>query len=158
MNRIDCESTRDLLPPLVRAELTGPDAATVEAHLATCAACLEEVAVVRQVHALKVVVPAGLEARVLTAVRRRMPAPRWVPARWAMAATFAAAVLGGTVIFERLGVRLGDDVQPAFVELDDGVVTVLSWAAAEDPLLHGLSALDQLSIEELEVLLAELES
>ena len=34
----------------------------------------------------------------------------------------------------------------------------LSWAARENPLLHGTSELEELSVEELEILLSELGS
>jgi hypothetical protein len=83
----------------------------------------------------------------------------WKPARLAMAATVAAALLGGTVVMQRAGLlRSWTDTSPTRLTLDASDASALSWAAAEDPLLHGSSGLQQLSVEELELLLAELES
>jgi hypothetical protein len=82
----------------------------------------------------------------VAAVNRRVQ--RRVPVgRMAMAATLAAAVFGGSMMFGRLTER---ETAPADL-------SSLSWAAAEDPLLHGRSELQELSVDELENLLAELE-
>lgn len=160
MNRYDCEGASDLLPLLVRSELRGEEEAAVEAHVAMCTACAQEAEVVGLVYRAQAEVPVGLEPRVLAAVRGRAPARRWVPARWAMAATVAAAVVGGSMVFDRFMPRSGGQMGavPGFLELEAAEATVLSWAAAEDPLLHGGSGLHTLSLEELEILLAELES
>jgi hypothetical protein len=91
----------------------------------------------------------------------RRPAQRALsqPARLALAATVAAALLGGSLILDRAGLlQRTTDPARAMVSLDEGDASALSWAAAEDPLLHGSFALQQLSVEELELLLAELES
>jgi hypothetical protein len=70
---------------------------------------------------------------------------RAMPARLALAATVAAAVFGGAQFF-------GRDAAGPDTDLDS-----VSWAAAEDPLLHGGSELHDLSVEELELLLDELD-
>jgi hypothetical protein len=87
-------------------------------------------------------VPDGLESRVIAAVRRRS-LMRGRPAQLALAATLAAAVIGGSLLFDRAD---GDSVS----DMD-----AVSWAAAQDPLLHGRSELPELTVEELEMLLEE---
>jgi hypothetical protein len=155
MNRYDCETVRDLFPVLLRRELLAHEAGAVEAHMAECAECSAEGGIVRLLHATQPAAPAGLEARVLLAVRRPAPVRRLAPARWAMAATVAAAVLGGSIIMERAGLGGRTDLDGM---LDASMIPMLSWAAAEDPLLHGSSTLQALSLEELEMILEELGS
>lgn len=144
MNRYDCEAIRDMLPSLIRGEMLPHEAASAEVHLDGCADCRAEANIVRLLQNGLAPVPPGLETRVLAAVRRRS-VMRGLPARLAMAATLAAAVIGGSLIFDRTG-----DRNPADLE-------AVSWAAAEDPLLHGGSELQDLSVEELEMLLVELD-
>jgi predicted anti-sigma-YlaC factor YlaD len=144
MNSFDCEAIRDLLPSLTRGELLSHEATLAQLHLDSCAACRAEAEIVRVLQTTLTPVPAELEARVLTAVRRR-GLLRGRPARLALAATLAAAVIGGSLIYDRAGVTSDLDVE------------AVSWAAAQDPLLHGGSQLSELSMEELEMLLAELD-
>lgn len=159
MNGYNCDTVRDLVPAFVRASLLPHEEAATEAHLEGCAECRHEVAIVRLIHATQPIVPAGLEARVLLAVRRPVAPRRWAPGRLAMAATVATALLGGTLALQRAGViPFPADNAASFGTVDASVVSALGWAAAEDPLLHGASAVPQLSVEELEILLAELDS
>lgn len=156
MNR--CDWTRDSLPGYVRGELADPATAVLTQHLAGCEECAADERVVRLLQA-SLDVPPGLEGRVLMHVRRPVAAPRWyAPRRLAMAATIAGALLGGLAFIE----RYGDPATTPDLTMDaDG--HLVSWAAAEDPLLHGPSfimeyELPQLTDEELEQLLAELDS
>jgi anti-sigma factor RsiW len=155
MIRYECDTVRDLVPALVRGELLSHEEAAVESHLLGCDACQDESVMVRLIYETQPAVPAGLEARVLLAVRR--PAARtWTPGRLAIAATFAAAVFGASVMVDRIG-----QLRPVTERdtLDASVASAFSWAASEVPLLHGSAAnLDQLSVEELEQILAELGS
>jgi anti-sigma factor RsiW len=144
MNRYDCEAIRDMLPALLRGEMLPHEAAALELHLASCEACRAEADIVRLLQTTLAPVPPGLEARVLGAVRRRRVRSA-VPARLALAATLAAAVFGGALFFSR-------DAAGPDADLDS-----VSWAVAEDPLLHGGSELHDLSVEELELLLDELD-
>ncbi|HEX6134173.1 MAG TPA: anti-sigma factor [Longimicrobiales bacterium] len=146
MNRYDCETIRDLLPSLIRGEMLPHEAVRIERHLADCPACTAEAEVVRVLQATLAPVPAGLETRVLQAVRHRSTR-RPTPARLALAATVAAAVLGGALV---LNAPDGDGAAQTDVE-------AVGWAAADDPLLHGSSALQDLTVDELEHLLEELE-
>ncbi|CAN5839089.1 hypothetical protein BH23GEM9_BH23GEM9_03290 [soil metagenome] len=158
MNRFDCDLTRDLIPLLIRGQLLPHDAAGAEQHLELCAECAAEAALVRTLAAAAPAVPGGLEARVLLAVRR--PAARtWAaPSRLAMAATVAAAVLGGSVVFERWSSQTGPESGVGALVFDDNIPQVMSWSVTQDPLLHGGSTLTQLSVEELELILQELDS
>src|SRR5690606_32290905 len=100
MNPYDCEAIRDLLPSLTRGEMLPHEETLAELHLETCAPCREEAAIVRLLQSTLAPVPDGLETRVLAAVRRRS----WLrgrPARLAMAATLAAAVIGGSLVYDR---------------------------------------------------------
>ena len=143
MNRYDCEAIRDLLPSLIRGEMLPHEAARAEEHLDGCVDCSAEADIVRLLQATLAPVPPVLEERVLHAVRRRA-ARRRLPAGMALAATLAAAVLGGTFAFRTLQTPAPDYV-------------AVTWAAAEDPLLHGVSKVHELSVEELEQLLEQME-
>lgn len=159
MNRYDCESVKDLLPLLVRGQLLPQEAGAVESHVGHCADCAEENSLVQVVAQAVPAVPAGLEARVLDAARKRRPAPStwWAPGRLAAAATVAAAVIGGALVLERMGYDITPDALPGFLALDD-MSPAFSWATLDDPLLSGGSTLQELSLEELELVLAELDS
>jgi predicted anti-sigma-YlaC factor YlaD len=143
MNPFDCEAIRDLLPSLTRGEMLSHEKVLADLHLDACADCRAEADIVRAIQVLAPI-PDGLEARVITAVnRRRIGGAR--SARMALAAMLAMAVVGGALIVDR--VTGGADLD----------VEAVSWAAADDPLLHGASELHELSIEQLELLLEELE-
>lgn len=143
MNRYDCEAIRDLLPSLTRGEVLPHEATIAQLHLDNCDECRAEADIVRVLQESLAPVPAGLETRVITAVRRRSLL-RSRPARLALAATLAAAVIGGSLVYDR---ARGFDLD----------VEAVTWAAAQDPLLHGSSELHELSVEQLELLLEEME-
>jgi anti-sigma factor RsiW len=154
----DCESIRDQLPLLALGRLAADEASVVRSHAGACAGCAAELDLVLMLQGALAPVPAGLEARVLGAVRRVTPSRRWNPARLAMAATLAAAVIGGTVIFERAGYLPGAEPPLSSTLSLETSAPVMSWDTDADPLLHGGSTLEGLSVEELELILAELES
>jgi hypothetical protein len=154
MTRIDCGTARDLLPLASRGALLVHEAAAVEAHTAACRDCASEAEVVRQLAEATWRAPAGLEARVRQAV---LAQPRTAWAGWrvaALAATLAAAVLGGRIMLERQGAEQDDALAwhaPAGL-----TAAPASWAVDLDPLLRDAAALELLSLEELELVLAEL--
>jgi predicted anti-sigma-YlaC factor YlaD len=161
MNRYDCETVRDLLPLHVRSQLLSHEATAVDLHLGGCAECTEEGSLVRVLAGALPAVPAGLEERVLRLSRQPAPA-RWTPARWAsgrlaMAATFAAAIFGGALVLQRAGYDITPDALPGGLVMDD-MSAALGWMVGDDPLLRGGSTLQELSLEELELVLAELDS
>jgi predicted anti-sigma-YlaC factor YlaD len=154
----DCDATRDLLPLLHRGECSSEEARTASAHLELCAECRQERELVRILANAAQPVPAGLEARVLAAVGRRAAPRRWTPSRMAVAAAVAATVLGGTLTYERWLPGWQTQERAAVLVLDDSTQPAVSWAVTEDALLHSGTPLQQLSVEQLEQLLAELDS
>ena len=150
MNELNCDFVRDVYPDLLDGASDAATSTAVLAHLATCAECRAETDAVRAIFAAKVVAPAALHARVMEQYR----APVGHTARWgirhvAMAATVAAAVIGGTVLFR----SQNNDASPtAMAEAPIGAVTV------EAALVSGTESLQDLSVEELERLLGEIES
>jgi hypothetical protein len=157
MTSIDCETTRELLPLRIRSELLPHEATRVDAHVAACAECRADQALLGTIARGVAAVPAGLEQRVLAAIAA--PAPRrWVPAGLAMAATLAAALIGGALLMQRAGYDLTPGGVPGGLVLEESMAPVVSWVMHDDPLLDGGSTLQQLSVEQLELVLAELES
>jgi anti-sigma factor RsiW len=157
MNSLDCGTTRDLLPPFVRHQLTPRETTRVDLHLEHCGECRQEVALVRLLagSAAPAPAPAELRQRVLLAVRRHVRPRRATPARLAMAATLAAAAIGGSLLFQRV-VTTGALDAVATIAFDEQGAA-LSWAVTLDPLLYGGPAFEYLSVEELEVVLSELD-
>jgi hypothetical protein len=94
------EHPDELLAEYVDGSLEADDRARVEAHLASCSVCSEEVAVAGEVRTAltalpEVPVPFGTTQRVLGQVERR---PRWSsPLAWRAAGLAAAAVVGVVV-------------------------------------------------------------
>jgi anti-sigma factor RsiW len=158
MNRYDCDTVRDLVPLQLRGQLPPHEAAAVEEHVLVCDDCAAEAALVRTLAAALPAVPAGLEARVLMAIRRPVPVRRFAPWHVAAAATVAAAVLGGVLVLERNGRDVAPDVLPPAVAFEEVPAPAISWVAADDPFLRTGMVLQEMSVEELEVVLMELES
>lgn len=153
MNVASCEQVRELLPELIAGRLAPALRGGVERHLAECAQCRVERAILALVAEARPAPPAGLEARVLAAQRVVPRArPRWgSPGQLAMAATLAAAVIGGALLIDGGGLR-----RPTGVSAGDSGVAVL-LPQVVDPLLQG-SLLPELTEAELEALLAEMDS
>ncbi len=154
MNQPTCEHVRDVYPDVSNGSADAAVVREVHAHLATCAECRAECAVVDAVRAQQIAVPAGLQQRIAQAAARR---PRWQVsrARLALAATLAAALIGGG-LFLRL-----DRSEPA-AQLTPAQVRAsapgLGAVGVEAAMLSGKSSLDDLSVEQLETLLGEMES
>ncbi len=149
--------------------LRGPTGRELEAHLAECDACRADLAVIRSVRRTAVRVPDGLEARVRAAVRDatgRAPTRQPVsegPSRvrrlrsrvdWrAWAVPLAAAAMLAAVLV------VGRDEAPGIAESDTIVEYDLYGALpGSDGFLAGEAVLSELSVEELERLLEEMES
>jgi len=159
-------SVRDLLPELAAGRLDDEAARRVEAHVEDCPECAAELDVLWALDGARPVVPAGLEDRVRAAVHEEMrqaaapvirlePRRRsWIWSPWVAAAAAAVvAVLGGTLVLGG-----GDEPLPAETE-----ILALETEAPYGSLpgtsgdLAGVAMLDDLSEEELEQLLVELE-
>ncbi len=147
MNAIDCGVVREAIPELVHGLLAGDARVRLEAHVASCAECDAELALVR----------ALLESRPTTAddlatrVRRAVAFDRQAVHRpwWAMAAAAVAALALG------IGLTSGDGVgvvAPAFaMEVEEG----WPWVLGEGT-VAGSVVLEDLSDDALEALLADL--
>jgi hypothetical protein len=156
MKRVDCGAARDLLPLVARGGLPAHVAAAVKAHAETCRECAVEAAVVRLLADATWPAPEGLEARIREAVHAR-PRARWSAWRVAaLAATLAAAVVGGRILLERHGPAPDEDTLAVHAPAAGVTAAPASWAIELDPLLRDAAALELLSLEELELVLAEL--
>lgn len=151
--REDCRRYRDDLPLLAAGRLEAAAVQRLEAHLAGCADCRAEQAVLRVLCARLPASPA-LHARVR---RSAIAMPRSMPAfaRAALAAGIATLVLAGALVLGRsdAGTRIATAPDSATTTAAD-----LGWAARTDPLLHGGPGLDALSEAELAQLLEEMQS
>lgn len=173
-----CERYGDALAELAAGRPGGAGAGDVEEHLATCDACRGSLAVIRAVRGARVEIPEGLEARIRHAVREagapgtaRPATPRpsagrprrdvgWRPGRsWALPLAAAAALAALWVGIGRGPAPGGDaggenEVVDVIAEEYEPYGAVPAWdgVVAGDPLLS------ELSVEELERLLEEMES
>jgi anti-sigma factor RsiW len=154
MNEVNCEYVRDVYPDVLNGQADAALATAVRAHLARCAECREETEAVDAIFAGSLVAPAGLHERVMKEFatqpgHRRSSGLRYIT----IAATVAAALIGGSLLWNRTADNAG---QPVVInesrEPDLGVVTV------EAALVSGTESLQDLTVEELEQLLGEIES
>ena len=98
---IDCPNGefRDLLPDYLHDRLTLADRRTVDVHLASCAACREELALLRDVRSTLRRAPAvDMDAIAAAIPAYRAPAARRVMSGWRVAAAVAAIVVGGSSV------------------------------------------------------------
>lgn len=155
------ETLRDQLPLLAHDALTGEAAARVRAHVAQCASCTAELAVIRQASALfaaatpKVdaaailrALPPAPGARPVLTVQRGGARPARIP-RYVLAAA-ASLVLVATVALPTMRAVFNGDTEAA---VDSGRPV----AGAAPVALVGGADLADLGVEELTALLAELE-
>lgn len=149
-----CGRVRDHLPELVRGGLAEADAAQVSTHVEACAECAAELRIVQALRAHEVAVPAALEDAVAGAVERGRRQPRRVSrGRLAMAATVGFALVTASLLDRPSGEPPETDGAIA-----GDALTAPVWPAVDEPLMRDGPALYQLSVEELETLLEELES
>ncbi|HEU4648491.1 MAG TPA: zf-HC2 domain-containing protein [Gemmatimonadales bacterium] len=156
---LDCDRVRDLLPDYAAGRLEPATVAAVEAHLRSCDECRGESAIIGLLARHPAPLPGGLEARVLaaTAPRRRVP---YVPASALLAASVAAALLGGVTILRH---TRGPEAAPpaagaAAAGVDGRGLMMRLPGSADDGLAAGSASLDDLSEDELQSLLKELNS
>ncbi|HUH13727.1 MAG TPA: hypothetical protein VMK65_11480 [Longimicrobiales bacterium] len=171
MTHMSCEDVSDRL-----AELAGdraPDGA-LDAHIQGCRACAGELALLAALRAGTPAAPAGLRESILARVADVEPsrawawsaprlvawrAPRlgpWWGAGALAAAGLAAVVIGGALLRgEGPGAEAAELLASSEVELDGPALA--EWPGA-DGLLAGAPVLAELSEEELETLLEEMES
>lgn len=164
-----CEFYADALAEHAAGRLDRERAARVDAHLASCSDCRQALDVVRALRAAPLEIPKDLEARIRSAVdpvmapsrrpeRFRQAAPargsRWSWRPWALpvaaAAGLAAAWLG-------IGQLASPEGRPdTDVELSAEYDPYGAWPGS-DGVLAGEPVLSELTEEELEALLEEME-
>jgi anti-sigma factor RsiW len=157
MDSLDCGTTRDLLPFHVRQQLLPHEGESIERHLGACGECRQELALVAMLADSAPAASAQLQQRVLDAVLKRAATRRTVPTRLALAAAVATLALGGSLLFQVLLPPTSSVQEPVATLGFEDSAEELSWAVSLDPLLYGGPAFEHLTVEELEVVLAELE-
>jgi exosome complex RNA-binding protein Rrp42 (RNase PH superfamily) len=146
MNNLNCEYVREVYPDVLNQTADAATVAAVRAHVARCAECRAETALIEQLHRAGVAVPAGLHERVVAQIKTSTT-PRGLRVRHlAFAATVAAAVIGGTLLLD-----------PS-THSDEQSQAGLGFVTVEDAMVSGTSSLQDLTVEELEVLLGEIGS
>ena len=161
---MDCDRVGELLPDMAAGRLSRESVPAVEAHVAACPECRETLAALRLLSMATPQAPDGLESRIRDAVCGQAPSvpgapsegrgpgvrPSWrrrAPAWGLAAAAVLALLLGRGLVPDEPGdpelLALGDDDVPALLP-DDGMVA-------------GGPVLDDLSDEDLALLLEELD-
>lgn len=157
MSGMDCEAVRDLLPLLARGGQTDLDRARVDAHLRTCAGCRAEAELLALLRRHAVKAPPDLAARVLEAHAARPRARRPAARHFALAAAIAGALLLGGLL-RGLGPWASATAPDADVAEAPGNLLQSFWPG-NDGLAAGITpSLHELSVDELELLLTELDS
>lgn len=160
MKPIECDAVRDVLPDYVQGRTVTLGRVGVARHLAGCTACAAERHVVALIAKHGAEPDERLLERVLRVTKPRPRARRFVP-QLAVAASVALALLGGSLLLRQaVGPPLpsGAAGEPTVALVEAAVGQgALSWLD-NDPLLRAGVGLDDLSLEELELLLMELES
>lgn len=153
MSRLNCEYVLDVYPDVLNGRADAALAQQVRAHVAACDDCGADIELLEALHAEPILVPAGLHERVVKATRS--PQPRWRIGRseLAMVATLAMAVIGGSLL-------VSNDTVPTAPAPVIRPVAQQSYGliGVEEAMMSGKASLEDLSIEELESLLKELES
>ena len=165
-----CEFHADALADRAAGRLEAARAARLEEHLATCAECREDLAVLELVDRARAVPPVGLEERIRAAARqaageprepssgpvapaRRRTGGRWVP--WAVPLAVAAGLATVWLGVPDRPAPIPDDLEadatPLAAEAPFGTWPAAGADVAGDPVLSELSA------EDLELLLEEME-
>lgn len=157
---VGCDFHGDALADLELGRLSVERAREVEDHLAACQECRASLPTIQAVRANAVQVPEGLESRIRDAVGRSSGrVPSRVPSRsWAALLAAAAAL---AVVW--LGVGRDPGIAPEAVP-DTGAEAMVEGHQpygsfpAWDGVVAGDPVLSDLSVEELERLLEEMES
>jgi anti-sigma factor RsiW len=166
-----CEFYEDALVDRARGVLDPARAAWLDEHLADCAECAAGLRTVMALRSAPLAVPAGLEARLRRAVREAAlpasPAPvaavpepaghRAAPWRtWALPLAAAAALAAIWIGMGAPGTGTDDDVGTPVIVFEE-YEPYGAWPA-DGLFVAGQPVLSELSIEELEHLLRELET
>jgi anti-sigma factor RsiW len=137
----DCTNLdmRDLLPDLARGALSGSSLVAVEQHLATCASCRAELALVQSAQRVLGVAPPVNTARIAAAVRRagahRRVRDASMPQRrvWLLAASVAAVAAATALVANMTPGPADSDLPPVVIEATDLDTTVPRSRQPSDP-------------------------
>ncbi|HUG40939.1 MAG TPA: zf-HC2 domain-containing protein [Longimicrobiales bacterium] len=161
-----CEFHADALPDLAAGRLEPARAARVREHLPECARCREELALLTRIAHARVTPPAGLEARIRTAVRegtggptvarRRPRGGAWRPWALPLAAAAGLALLWIGVPDRRPGAEGSPDAPEAVALAADADHPYGAWPAT-GTVVAGDLVLSELTTEDLQTLLEEME-
>jgi hypothetical protein len=157
MTPTNCEAVRDALPDHLRGGSTASTRVAIERHLGACTGCRHERGILELVMRSGALPDERLVERVLQATK---PVRRsWGHATTlAAAATFAAALLGVSLLSRQGALPPLRAGEPTAALVEEAVGHgALSWLD-NDPLIRTGVGLHDLSVEELEALLMELES
>ena len=152
MTNLHCEYVREVYPDVLHGSADASTATAVRAHIAGCAECRAEAELTEQLRRAAVEVPAGLHERVVAGLSTPARGRRFPVRHLAFAATLAAALIGGSLLLDSMrspGSRAATQ-PPGAGGL--GVITV------EAAMVTGTGSLQDLTVEELEQLLGEIES
>jgi predicted anti-sigma-YlaC factor YlaD len=153
MTNLNCEYVREVYPDVLNGSANADTSSAVRTHLASCADCRAHAALLTQLHAALVDVPAGLHERVLAGVKAVPRARRLGTNHYVLAATLAAALIGGSLFLNRTRTAETPTAVAAQREATGlGVITV------EAAMMTGTGSLQDLTVEELEQLLGEIDS
>ena len=150
MTDLNCEYIRDVYPDVLHGNADASLEQRVRTHITTCDECRAEAGLLETLHAQPARSPAGLHDRVVRNATGPRPRWRWSRSDVAMAATLAAALIGGSVIMQNRRAET--------VERGVAVEAAIGFVNVEGIMLSGKASLDDLSMEELETLLGEMES
>jgi len=125
MNDCPNADVRDLLPDLLHGRLDSATRSTVESHVASCADCRAELALLRELHASTARVPMLDVAAVAAAVPAYSAPVRrsWVGWRTAAAVTLIVAGGSSIIVTQRIGTRQPDSVRIAQTPVETAAPT-----------------------------------
>lgn len=147
MTDMKCENAKDRLPGLVRGDLPPGRMAEVMAHAATCADCRQEIELLSRLRGAFPVAPAGLVSDIEGALARDRSRVRWSMGWRLSAAATIVLALGTAVVWQRVQTPL-----EASLFAQDPLAI---WPA-DDALVAGAPMLEDLSEDDLALLLEEL--
>lgn len=167
MNWNRCEIVTDRLPEYELGVLDEEYAAAVRRHLSECAACAVEHGLIAKLRQHRPAPGEALMERIVTESLGRAPSQhsgsavfresyRWSRQWTGLAATVAMALLGGTLLLNQL--NLPAEIRapnPPVVETEPAGA---AWFGVDAALVSGAASLQDLTVEELEQLLAEVDS
>jgi len=152
MSQLALQRVRDIYPDALQGRMDAELARRVRDHVAECDTCAAECAIVADLHARVPEVPAGLQERIVKALREPRRRPFVRPVHLAMAATVAVALIGGALLFQAQQTPEPQKQPVAQNALHVGAVGV------DATMLSGKTSLEDLTVEQLEKLPGEMES